>query len=219
MTITFPRDLPDPFRIRQADFDVDYQQVRAPTRGGLVQVANVGADLWRAKFVTVPLHEEEAEAWRAWLHSLRGGAKLFRMWSPVRRYGINYPNGYGALTRAGGGSFSAGTATLSAIATARDTITLTTLPAGLVFRLGDLISIPFGTDGRTLHRAVEQATANGSGEAMITVEPTVPIAVTTGATVDLVKPWCKGVVEANSIKSTWTPGRMCAISFDAVQVY
>lgn len=219
MTITFPRDLPDPHNIKSCRFDVQHQQVRAPTRGGLVQVAAVGVDLWVASYETAPMREVEAEAWRAWLHSLRGGALFFKMCNPVRRYALAYPTGYGALTRAGGGSFSAGTATLSAIATTRDTITLTTLPASFVLTVGDLVSIPFGSAGRALHRVVEGATANGSGQATVTIEATIPLAVSTGVTVDLLKPWCNGVVDAKSIKSQWTGGRMCSIAFDATQVY
>lgn len=218
MTITFPRNFPS-YRFRQARFWVDYQQVRAPTRGGLVQVANVGVDLWRARYETVPLREVEAEQWLAWLHSLRGGAFLFRMWNPIRRYTIAHPNGFAALTRAGGGSFAAGTVTLTTIAAPRDAVTLSTLPAGFVFTVGDLVSIPFGAAGRSLHRVVLGAAANGSGVATVTVEPTVPLAVTTGATCDLVEPWCKGVLDPQSVQSGWSAGRVSSVSFDAVQVY
>lgn len=219
MTITFPRDLPDPPRIRTCKFDVDYQQVRAPTRGGLVQVVNTGVDLWTARYETVPLREAAAESYRAWAHSMRGGARFFRMWNPIRRYAISYPAGYGSLTRAGGGSFADGTATLSAIATLRDTITLTTLPASFAFKAGDLVSIPFGSAGRTLHRVMENATASGAGSATITIEPTIPLAVTTGVTADLLKPWCKGVIDPRTVQSQWSAGRMASVVFEATQVF
>jgi hypothetical protein len=88
-----------------------------------------------------------------------------------------------------------------------------------VFKPGDLVSVPYGTGGRTLHRVMEAVTANGSGVAVLPVEPTVPLAVTTSATCDLVKPWCKGVIDAKSIKTKWQMGRLASVSFDAMQVF
>lgn len=218
MTITFPRDLPEPHRMRQVRFEPVYTQVRAPTRGGLVQVANVGADLWSARYETVPLREAEAEAWKAWLHSLRGGARLFKMWHPLRRYALAYPGGYAGLDRAGGGAFD-GTANLDAIGVARDTVTIDTLPQSFVLTVGDLISIPLGVGHRTLHRVVEGGTSGVGGSVTVTVEPTVPLGATTDSTVDLEKAWCYGVLDPRTVSGPWQVGRIAAVSFEALQVY
>lgn len=204
--------------MRQVRFEPVYNQVRAPTRGGLVQVANVGADLWSAKYETVPLREAEAEAWKAWLHSLRGGARLFRMWNPLRRYALAYPGGYADLDRAGGGDFD-GTANLSAIGTSRDTITINTLPASFVLTVGDLVSFPMGTSNRSLHRVIEGGTGSLGGSLTVTVEPSVPLGASTGVTVDLVKPWCLGVLDPRTVSGPWQVGRIAAVTFDAMQVY
>lgn len=220
MTLTFPRDLPEPLAVRSCTFQPLYTQVRAPTRGGLTQVANVAPDLWDIKYETPPLRAADAKAWRAWVASLRGGARLFKAYDPVARWASAYPSGYGGMSRAGGGGSFDGTATLFAIGGTLDTVTLTTLPAAFVLTVGDMLSFPFASGvGQTLHRVVEGATANGSGAVTVTVEPTVPIAAATGVAVALEKPWCKAVIDAKSISAPWTIGKRSTLAFAAVQVY
>ncbi len=221
MAITFPRDFPNAglaTRFNDVVFMPMFMQVRAPTRGGLVQVALVGPSLWQMEYKTRLMPEREFEEWRAWLSSLRGGARLFKAWDPLRRYARAYRQGYGALTRAGGGSFSAGTANLLSIASSRDEITISTLPASFVFSLGDMISIPFGSS-RSLHRVIEAATASAGGQVTVGVEPALPLGVTTGATVDLASPWCFAVLDGESVTETRDLNRLGAVSFKATQTY
>lgn len=221
MAITFPRDLPNvdaPTVFADVAFVPLYNQARAPTRGGLVQVTELGPQLWQMDYKTRLMPEALFEEWRAWLSSLRGGVGTFKAFDPTRRYARAYRNGYAALTRAGGGSFAAGTANLSAIASGRVAVTMTTLPAAFAMSLGDMISIPFGAT-RSLHRVVEGATSNGSGEVTVTVEPPLPLPIVTGATVDLAKPWCVAVIDAESVTETRDLNRMGAVAFKAVQAY
>jgi len=222
MTISFPRDLPEfsgRLLFSQADFDPFYQQTMSPSRGGQVQVANLGPDLWSMSFATDPISYQTGLEYMAWIQSLRGGARLFKAWHPLRRYPYAYPNGFAALTRAGGGAFD-GTCTLNAIATERDTITLTTLPASFQFNIGDMVSFPMLSGAtRALVRVLEAATANGSGVATLAIEPTIPLAATTGVTATLVKPWCLAVIDAKSIKGPMRPGMFQSVSFSALQTY
>lgn len=223
MSITFPRDLPelagDRVLFSQCSFDPSYQQVVSPTRGGLVQVANFGVDLWTMEYATDAVDYQTGLEYMSWLHSLRGGGRLFKAWHPLRRYPYAYPNGFGGMTRAGGGTFD-GTCTLSTIGAQRDTITLTTLPAGLTFRIGDMVSFPMsGGASRCLVRVMEAATASGGGSATLTVEPILPAAASTGVIATLVKPWCLAVVDAKSIKGPMRPGYFQSVSFSATQTY
>lgn len=221
MAITFPRDMPElpgnRTLIRECSFDPMFQQIVAPTRGGLVQVANIGTELWAMKFATSPLDYQQAMEWMAWLHSLRGGARSFKAWHPLRRFPYAYPSGFGGMTRAGGGSFD-GTCTLNAIGGSRDTITLTTLPASFAFSIGDMVSFPAGAS-QVLVRVLESATANGSGAVTLTIEPALPVSAVTGVTATLTKPWCLAVVDAQSIQGPVQPGFVQAVSFNAVQTY
>src|SRR5690606_38180213 len=110
-----------------------------------------------------------------------------------RRFPRAYPNGFAGMTRAGGGSFAAGTASSWSVNTSRDVLTLNGLPASFSLSKGDYGGFSWTTSGqqrRHLVRAVEAATANGSGVAVITVEPAVHKVVPSGATARLANPDC-----------------------------
>lgn len=220
MAIVYPRDMPElsgRCLWNQVDFAPAYMQARAPLRGGVVQVINIGADLWTMSYVTSALTHQQAMDYMAWLHSLRGGARLFKAWHPLRRYPYLYPNGFGGLNRAGGGSFD-GTCTLSAIGAARDTISLSTLPAGLQISVGDMVSFAIGAS-RGLVQVLDAAVANGAGAVTLTVEPFVPLAASVGAAATLVKPWCLAVLDPSSVSGPVQPGFVQSISFKATQTY
>ena len=68
-----------------------------------------------------------------------------------------------------GASFD-GTATLSAVASTLDAITLSTLPSTFQISIGDLVAITYASGRQTLHRAQETATAS-AGVASFAVEP------------------------------------------------
>lgn len=224
MTITYPRDLPsgniwrDTCRMQPL-----YAQVSAPSRGGLVQVANIGRDRWGFQFETVPLIEPQAHEVQAWVRSLRGGVRLFKARFPLRDYLIAYPSGYGGLTRFGGGAFD-GTATLSAVGVTLDTVSLTTLPAGLVFKAGDLLSIAYASGVQGLHEVMEPANASAGGAVTLAVEPTVLPGFAIGATVRLAQPFCLAVLDSRSLAPVrWSAGRPGTrrgiVSFSATQTF
>lgn len=221
ITSGFPRDLPEradgtlPFEA--ASFEPVYNQTIRSTRGGTMQVANLGVSRWGISYATHIMPHEDCLDMVAWLQSLRGGALLFKAWHPFCRYPVNYPNGFAGINRAGGGAFD-GTVTVTAIASTRDTVTASGLPAGFVLKRGDMISIPMGSS-RTLHRLIAASTANGSGVAVLTVEPTLPLSVVTDVTATLVKPWCLAVVDASSIRAPLQPGRMGRVEFSAMQTF
>lgn len=219
MAVTFPRDFLEPLPFRACAFDPLDFVAQAPTRGALQQVVDVAPRLWKMRFETYPLAERDAEAWRAWIESLRAGARLFRAWNPLREHALAYPQGYGALTRHGGGSFSAGTATLTTIGVARNTITLSTLPSAFILTAGDMVSIPFSSGTkRCLVRVTEGATAS-AGVATVEVEPILPAGVVTGVSVDLRRPHCLAVLDPASVSSPWQIGRRAPLVFAAVSSY
>lgn len=217
MALMFPLDMPDPPEIRACTFMPRYAQATAPTRGGLVQVVNLGPDLWQIRYETPSLSEAQAAKWEAWLQALRGGARLFKAWHPLRRYALAYPGGYSGLKRAGGDDFD-GTCLLHDVGVALDTLTLKSLPEDFVLSPGDMLSFAVGEDGQALHRVVEGAIANEAGALTVTVEPTVRPDWDSDAVVSLEKPWCKAVLDASSVRIDWRLGRRAEISFSAVQV-
>lgn len=214
--ITFPRELPEPFRVRSCTFEAMELQARGPARGGRIQVAELGPAVWTMRYETVPLAEANGAAWEAWLSSLRGGRRLFKAWHPYRRYGLAYPNGYTGLTRAIGGAFT-GAATLISLGVGRDAATIAGLPAGYQVTPGDMISWDYLTDSRELRRAVEPATASAGGIATVTIEPVARPGPPINAAVDLARAWCHAAIDPASIDVKWSAGRRAVVSFAATQ--
>jgi len=208
VTITYPRDLIEPFRVRAATFEPLEVQARNPARGGQVQVIGLGPTVWSMKYELVPVSEAIGAQWEAWLSSLRGGRRLFKAWHPWRRYGVAYPTG-------GPGGFD-GACTRTAIGGSLDTVTLSGLPVGYVLSPGDLMSWEHATNSQALHRVTEGATANGSGIATVTVEPEIRVSPGSSA-VSLHKAWCHAVVDPGSIDVKWSIARTAIVSFAATQ--
>lgn len=217
MAITFPRDLPSSTRIASCVLDLDRQIIRAPTQGGSIQRVEVGVPLWRVSCETVAMVETEGEAWAAWGSSLRGGAKLFKAVNPLRRYGLAYRSGIAGLVRAGTSTAFDGTATISAVGSFLDTLTLATLPAAYALKAGDLLSLGYASGAQGFHRVLEDVTASGAGSATVTIEPIVKVSGASGRTVSLVLPWFKAVLDGD-VQVRWSQGRIARASFKAVQV-
>lgn len=210
MALTFPLDLTDYLRrARSSSFLPLYTQSQAPTRGGGQQVVNLAPDLWQIDY-SMAFGEADAKAFLALLQSLRGGLKPFRALDPTARRPRLY-----------GGNWSPwnGAATMTAVGTQLDTITLAGLGSNLALSPGDLLSIAYADGTQSLHKVMEPVTANGIGEATITVEPTVrPGWPSTAGAVTFRDPWCKAIIDPGSLSTRWGLGRQCDINFKAVQV-
>lgn len=218
--ITFPRDLPEingktPFS--KCSFNPSYDQLTNPARRGKIQVVNVGVDLWVMEYRTKPLTREQAELFKAWLHSLRGGARTFKAWDARRRRPEAYRAGWDGINRAGGGAFD-GTANVDAIGMTRDTVTIDNLPSGFELRIGDMMSFPIGGTSQSLHRVMEGVSANVGGILTATIEPIVPLAAVADVTCTFEKPWCLAVLDPTSI-STPDENEPGPVSFNAVQTF
>lgn len=216
MTITYPRDLMA-YRFANSTFRLDRVQAKSPGRGGLAQVVELGPATWHAVYETPALGKSDALAWSAWLASLRGGVRLFKMVDPWRQAPHAHPS-YAGLNRAGGGSFD-GTCALADVGVAFDTLDLETLPVGFTLTPGDLVSFVTSTY-QALHEVIEGGAANGSGDLTVTVEPAVRPTWTPGATVSLYRPWCIGVIDATSQahERRAADSRGGSVRFEATQV-
>ena len=208
MSITFPRDLIEPFRVRSCTFEPMEIEARNAARGGQIQIVSLGPTVWSIKYESVPLLEADAAAWEAWLSSLRGGLRTFKAWHPLRRYARAYPAGYGGLTRHGGGSFD-GTATRSTIGAGLDTVLLTGLPSTFAVKVGDMVSWAHSATNQALHRVVEDATAS-AGQVTLAVEPLIRPSPT-GTVASLEKAWCHAVLDRTAGGIRWSPATRTAV--------
>ncbi len=217
MAITFPRAMLTPLPFRAVSFDPKYDnvQLRSSTPVG-PQVVNVAPVPWAMAYETPPLRIDDADQWKAWIDSLRGGARLFKAIDPVKRFARAYRQGYAGLT-VSGLPFS-GSGNLAAIAETLDAITISELPAGFKLQVGDLLSFAFGDGGQTLHRVTESSgAASGLGAITVGIEPIVPYGTATGVAVQLADPWCKAAIDPRSVQAPWQIGRVAPLRFSAEQ--
>lgn len=192
---TFPRVWPSTIQFVESDFVPFRRQAAGVFGGGRDVVVDRGIPQWTATLKTRKLFTDEVGTVKALRASLRGAARFILLSDPWRPYPAAYmPQGWGSLTRAGGGAFD-GTATLTTIANSglagigRDVITLGTLPASFKLINGDYVGL-IQSGIYSLHQVLDvaQVTANGSGVATVWVEPEVPSQFTTSAVVNLLAP-------------------------------
>lgn len=150
---------------------------------GRFWAAELSRPLWTAQ---INLHAKQAAHAReinAKVWALDGSSKTFLFGDPAYK------------GPASGMTTGLGSVTVSSIRADRGAISLSGLPPGFVASAGDYLSINFGT-GRVYFGALaEGGTANGSGVlASREIRPYLPMTITTGATVELVRPRFKAII-------------------------
>jgi hypothetical protein len=172
---------------------------------------------WIAEYETRWADRVDIQGARSFLIAQKSGISTHWGFDWIRPRGNAYLTGNpGSLTRAGGGSFGAMTATITAITA--NTISVSTLPAGYVFTAGDHIGLVQGNN-RQCHVVTASVTANASGVATVTVYP--PVATTifsTSSTFSVFRARCVMRVDPGSVRET-RQGRFTKLSFTATQVF
>lgn len=217
MTITFPIALSATLisRLATCDFDLDYSQEVAPTRGGVNIARDLAPPLWLASFQSGFLTPVNYKLVDMWLKSLGGSVNPFLAYDLARSFPLNYPNGFGGMNRAGGGAFD-GTAPLNAVASDNVTVTLTTLPAAFVMSIGDYLAFQYNTTSQALHQVVAGGTGDGSGNLSVEVRPQIQ-GGWSGSTVTLAQPCGKFLIQPKSVKKTLQPAGYGRIAFQGIQ--
>jgi len=217
MAITYPRPLPVCAFTEASTFLLKRNQSQSMTGAGSPNVAEIGPAMWRAKYATRILDRATFVAAEAWVASLRGGLRMFKGAVPRHRWPLAYPRGFAGLL-VSAVQFT-GSGTLTTIGAGRDTITVSSLPVGLVLAAGDWLSVPVGSRQR-LHKILEGGTASGGGAVNLTVEPVIdPSVVTSGDPVPVLfdAPWCDMVLASEPDVSR-DPVRGGSLSFEGMQV-
>lgn len=199
MILTQPETLSGITRVRFEIQRVDFAAPEASGRQGGVQA---GFPLWLARFEMDRIDRDSADLWQAFFDRMRGRIRRFYGLDPTRRFPRSRRFGFTGLVRAGTATPFTGPATSwsqSINADGEALLTLNGLPAGLVLTPGDYIGFKWDAAGspastfdrRTMARAVLPATANGSGVAVVTIEPPLNTSlVPSGAIAHLDNPAC-----------------------------
>jgi hypothetical protein len=213
LSITYPVDLLATFPGWTTVFEPVYRQEQSRVAGGRTYVKDLGDPLWTLTAQSRQLSPNELDYWRARLDVMEGGLQTFVGYSMSRYYPIKYPRG----TWPTGASFD-GVATLLSVGTNRKSISVSGLPAGFELSIGDMVQV--GTD---LHRVMEVATADSSGETSVfEVRPHIWPGVDAGGspavTVTVKRPSCPMVIVPGSIQSQADPQTgWGAVSFQAIE--
>lgn len=146
--------------------------------------------LWTAEITLGRgLHDELKQAAAA-IRDLEGAKQSFMMCDPLSRYPQN------DLT---GAIIGASAVTVRDVAVNRRLALLEGLPAGYKLTIGDKMQLTQGAL-RRFFEVSASATANGAGQMNVRVFPRLPLALTAGASINLVNPACPVIVNPGSHK-------------------
>ncbi len=202
MALVFPRAMPLVGPSSQY-FEIERFDALSPTSDGRVDGVTMGAPRWTARWtLSEKLMLAQSDEWRAFVDSLRGAQRTFLARDYDRPYPRSTPNGFGGLSRAGGGAFDGSAASWSVNAD-RDTPTLSGLSAGLVLSPTDYVMWRWTSGGiqrRSLHRVIEPAAATGSGVVAVAGEPPLPTLIPSDAVADLNRPECVMKLDVSQTK-------------------
>lgn len=213
MALSEPLDFLHEFPGWVTEFDPSYRMELSRTAGGRTYVKELGPALWQMAARSQPLRPNALDHWRARLQALENGLVTFRGYALSRTWPILYPDGSWPT----GPSFSGLTASVLAIAAARNTIRVDGLPAGFTFSAGDMLTL----GERDLHRAMEPATADGSGrtphfEVRPPVWPDVAD-VSPGISVRVYRPYCLMALVPGSVATEAGLNGFGSVSFRAIE--
>lgn len=200
MAISYPLTLPA-FRSRNFTFGLTPTvAVSVSPFTGQQQVYEWPNVTWQASFDVVASGRTEWSQLTAFMTSLRGrlGTVLIYPYQGVRPRGTINTSGVTVAT--GGAAAQARALNLSGVGATK------TLLAGDFLQLGTA-----GTS--RLHMVVENATADGSGNATVTIEPPLRVAYSAGAAVTLLKPSALMRSVVNEGASTVELGGVITASF------
>ncbi len=186
MALSFPYALSffcDTLRVNRVRLGLRRNDEQSGSGDGRFWSAELARPLWTADISLADRPERLARDLEAKINGLDGTRGTFLFADPTYK------------GPASGVTTGLGSVTVSSIRADRGAIGLTGLPAGFVASAGDYLSINFGS-GRVYFGALaEGGTANGSGVlASREIRPYLPMTITTGATVELVRPRFKAII-------------------------
>lgn len=214
MALTYPLallDLFDSLKVASSAFMLEHMQQISGAGTGQVITADLAPARWTAKFETVPMVHDEAEALMAALDSLGGGLRTFMAAPSTKLFPKNDPDG----TILGAAAVTVGSVTDSF------NLSLAGLPAGYQLAQGDFVQIDYGSPAsHYLGRLVTGATADGLGAlGPVQIAPELPAGVLAGDAVVLKKPAAKFKLDAGSVAPKQVGTLHQSAGFSATQTY
>lgn len=195
MAITFPRPLINNAHMSEAWIDlVDNVSFSASGNGTFINLSQVNDPIWKGTFVTGILERSDRAIWSAWRKSLRGGINFFIAYDVRFSTPQAYPNAKASTDIQGGWN---GTAAVTSLNDS-GVLVLNSVPVGYQFKVGDRVGLELsGNYG--YYELMEDAVADGSGDATISVAPFLHTSVfDSGALCRLWRPVCQFMIDQSS---------------------
>lgn len=181
MSITFPRAFPM-LRFNTVSFDLELNEAHNPLESGRLESVEYGPPRWISEYQIQTGNRRDTGLWTAWLRSLKF-SRHFLGRDPFRPLPLHYKDGLP-------GGFS-GDASSWSINGNRDELTFNGAPAAFKFLTGDYVGFSWNSgDNLTLHEILADADADGSGVAVLPIEPQLPTWVDGSATCSVDGPAC-----------------------------
>lgn len=183
--------------VASQQFEVQRIDYGAPEASGRIGGVQAGFPLWSGVWTLGRMPQDNSDEWTSWLAGLRGATRRFIGYDLARLYPKLYPDGFGAF-----GAFTGAAAswseTINSDGDSLLTLHLGAAAAGLVLSQRDYVDFRYtatessvaGLAWRALVRVTQGATADGSGDVTVTVDPPVPSAVPGTAVAHLDQPGC-----------------------------
>ncbi len=198
MALSYPLAMPVK-GVRSTQFSIERHESINQLNSGATPTTELAPPYWQARIETANIQRrtERFKKWRQFTDGARGSMKVLLLWDAD----LPIPQAYNTLTgmtKAGGGAFI-GTGDVDSVtnAYARQ---ISGLPANFVFTAGDYIS--FMKSGRySLHRLVEDVTANGSGVVTVTVEPYISNVFDAAATFNVYRACGEFLMDSKSLNT------------------
>jgi hypothetical protein len=183
--------------VSQQQVEIQRNDYAAPEASGRIGGVQAGFPLWSGIWTLGRMPEDNSDEWRAFVSGLRGATRRFIGRDLARQYPKEYPDGFADFAPFTGAA-SDWSESINSDDDSELTLNLGADAAGLVLSVGDYIDFRWsatetsvsGLDWRAMVRVVEGATADGSGDVTVIVEPPVPDAVPDSAIAHLDQPGC-----------------------------
>jgi hypothetical protein len=178
-------DLPDPPKIRGTNFRLQRIQAFNPLRGGHHQAVDMGEPVWLCDIETTPLSRAQGGLYKSLLAKLRGALRTLMLWDVSRPRPLAYASStesyvrigrgvrIGEARRIGGVVRAWGSPRIVEVDRVNSRIRIEGFDAGADITEGDYAAWDDGPT-RRLYIVVEDAEADGLGQAWLTVEPAPP---------------------------------------------
>lgn len=192
---TYPYSLADfaeRLLISSVIWDIQRNDAVSGQGSGAIIAAELGPPLWIGTITLIKDYHDPIKQIAAKVRKLHGAQERLFLYDPLSKYPQSDKKGQ---------AIAGATVSIASVSSSRDALSIQGLPAFFKLLPGDKMSISYGASPTryAFLEVSDDVTANGAGvTAEFGVFPHIPLSVTAGLSVTLVKPACQCIVMPGS---------------------